>query len=294
MTRDFRVVDVFSRQPFLGNPVAVVLNADGLSDDAMQRIAAWTNLSETTFHLAPSDPGADYRLRIFTPRSELPFAGHPTLGSAHALLEAGLVTANAGHLVQECGVGLVPIAVEGSGEARALRLQLPVPKLRDLTEEEQARLIAVLGVPLSVGTRAALVDVGARWVVGKLDSAQTLLGLTPDLAASALFETDLGVTGITLYAPQARGNSQIEVRSFAPSCGVNEDPVCGSGNGSVAAYRLARRETSEGSTYRAAQGRCVGRDGLVSIKYDGGRIYVGGQVVTTIEGRITASLPLSP
>lgn len=286
MTRDFKVVDVFSAAPFQGNPVAVVMNADGLSDEDMQRIAAWTNLSETTFHLRPTIPDANYRLRIFTPRSELPFAGHPTLGSAHALIEAGLVDAAAGHVVQECGAGLVPISVEGTGASRVLRLRLPDAEMRDLTDAEQERLVSILGVPLVSDARAALVDVGARWIVAELGSAETVLNLTPDMPASAMFEAALSVTGVTVFARHPSGGG-IEVRSFAPSCGVNEDPVCGSGNGSVAAYRLSRGQITDASNYTATQGRCVGRSGQVHITAKAGRIYVGGQAVTTVDGKMT-------
>lgn len=288
MSRAFKVVDVFSATPFQGNPVAVVMNADGLGDAEMQRIAAWTNLSETTFHLSPTIPGADYRLRIFTPRSELPFAGHPTLGSAHALIEAGLVDASAGRVAQECGAGLVPIRVEGRGPSRVLRLELPEAAMRDLDDAEQARLVSILGMPLAEGARAALVDVGARWIVAELDGAEAVLGLAPDLAASARFEAALSVTGVTAFGRHPGGDG-IEVRSFAPSCGVPEDPVCGSGNGCVAAYRLTRGQIGDGARYGATQGRCVGRAGQVLITVEGGRIHVGGQAVTTVDGRLALS-----
>lgn len=286
MTHGFKVVDVFSSTPFQGNPVAVVMDADDLSDGEMQRIAAWTNLSETTFHLRPTVPDADYRLRIFTPRSELPFAGHPTLGSAHALIEAGLIHAEKGSIVQECGAGLVRVTVEGDGGGRVLHLELPDPKMRDLTDAEQERLVSVLGAPDPAVPRASLVDVGARWIVAELDSAETLLNLAPDMSASARLERDLSATGVTLFARHEAGDGRIEVRSFAPSCGVNEDPVCGSGNGSVAAYRLSRGQIEEGAGYTATQGRCVGRSGHVFIRSEGGLIHVGGQAVTTVEGKI--------
>lgn len=286
--RDLKIVDVFSSSPFLGNPVAVVIGADGLTDEEMQRIAAWTNLSETTFHLKPTAPEADYRLRIFTPRSELPFAGHPTLGSAHALLEAGIIKSLHGRIVQECSKGLVPITVNGSGPDRVLHFQLPAATSRDLTDAEHDRLAAILGVPLKVGTKAAMIDVGARWIVAEMDSVEVLLHLKPDLQASATFEAELRATGVTLFVQRKDRPGYIEVRSFAPSCGVNEDPVCGSGNGSVAAYRLSRSETLGSSGYTATQGRCVGRDGQVFISYAGETIWVGGKAVTTASGTIAA------
>lgn len=287
--KDFRIVDVFSDVPFKGNPVAVVLNADDLSDAEMQSIAAWINLSETTFHLRSTSFVADYRLRIFTPRSELPFAGHPTLGSAHALLEAGLISARGNRIVQECAAGLVPISASGSTEDRRLELQLPPSSARDLTETEQSRLVSILGAPVFTASTPCLVDVGARWIVAELESVEAVLSLSPDLGASACLETDLRATGVTVFARLGDETDDIEVRSFAPSCGVAEDPVCGSGNGSVAVYRLARGLIDGNSGYVAAQGRCVGRDGQVFVRFEGGNVFIGGQAVTTVSGRIATA-----
>ncbi len=182
----------------------------------------------------------------------------------------------------------MPISVEGTGEARVLRLQLPDAKMRDLVNAEQERLVSIIGVPLVQGARASLVDVGARWIMAELDSAKTVLNLTPDMAASAVFEAALSVTGVTVFARHLSGDG-IEVRSFAPSCGVNEDPVCGSGNGSVAAYRLARGQITDALNYTATQGRCVGRSGQVHITTNAGRIYVGGQAITTVDGKLTST-----
>lgn len=285
--RAFKIVDVFTSEPLQGNPVAVVLQADGLTQQQMQQIAAWTNLSETTFHLSPTDPDADYRLRIFTPRSELPFAGHPTLGSAHALIEAGLISPVGDVVVQECSIGLVPVSLDR--EAGALRLRMPPAQLRDLAQDEQDRLAEVLGAPLAAGCRPMLVDVGARWIVAELADAEAVIRLEPDLSASAQLERDLEATGISVFGRHASGPDQIEVRSFAPSCGISEDPVCGSGNGAIAAYRLDRGDLMDGAAYRAAQGRCVNRAGQISLRIEGNRIFVGGLAVTTVEGRIAAS-----
>ncbi|MGO9816899.1 MAG: PhzF family phenazine biosynthesis protein [Acidocella sp.] len=252
MQRAYKVVDVFTSTPLLGNPVAVVLDADGLDTEAMQRIARWTNLSETTFLLPPTNAAADYRLRIFTPRSELPFAGHPTLGSAYAVLEAGRVAPRDGRLVQECGVGLVRITVEDTGR---LTLGLPPAALRTLTPDEVEELEAVLGQPVLRDVPPALVNVGAVWVVAQLPSAAHLLALTPDFARSAAFERRLGATGLSLFGAHESGDAEIEVRSFAPSCGIDEDPVCGSGNGSIAAFRWERGQLpTTGTNYMAAQG----------------------------------------
>lgn len=283
--RDFRIVDVFSHQPFHGNPVAVILNADGLSGAQMQAIAAWTNLSETTFHLTPTREDADYRLRIFTPRSELPFAGHPTLGSAHALIEAGLVLPVDGRLVQDCKAGPVPIRVVGEGR---LRLELPRLETTCLSEKEAARLETILAAPLREGTQPAIVDVGPRWIVAEMADAASVFALTPDLASMAMFETELGATGVTTFGRHPDGAFEIEVRSFAPSDGVPEDPVCGSGNGAVAVYRQARGDWPGSARYLAAQGRCVGRAGEIELIVEPGRISVGGAAVTTVSGRISA------
>ncbi len=288
MSRAYKVVDAFSARPLLGNPVAVVLDAEGLDDAAMQAIAHWTNLSETTFVLPPTTPGADYRLRIFTPGSELPFAGHPTLGSAHAILEAGRAVPRAGRLVQECGVGQVVIDVEGQGADRVLTLGLPPATVTPLSDGEVTELEAILGHAVMREARPAIINVGAVWVIAQVASVDALLALTPDFARSAAFERRLGATGVTLFAQRSDGGADIEVRSFAPSCGVNEDPVCGSGNGSIAVFRARRGLLpAGGARYRAAQGRCVGRDGTILVSVDaGGQVQVGGACVTTVDGTL--------
>jgi PhzF family phenazine biosynthesis protein len=284
--RSYKVVDAFSARPFLGNPVAVVLDAEGLDTAAMQAIANWTNLSETTFVLPPTMAEADYRLRIFTPRSELPFAGHPTLGSAHAVLEAARVTPRGGRLVQECGVGLVDLTVEGEGAERRITLGLPPATVTPLEPADIAELEAILGCRVEAGAVPSIVNVGAVWVVAQLADAASVLDLKPDFARSAEFERRLGVTGVTIFGAHADGEAAIEVRSFAPSCGVDEDPVCGSGNGSVAVFRRDRGLLPFGGVdYVAAQGRRVGRDGRVVVKVDAaGKVSIGGACVTCVDG----------
>ena len=286
MSRKYKVVDVFTAQPLLGNPVAVVLDADGLDGATMQQIARRTNLSETTFVLPPTRPGADYRLRIFTPGSELPFAGHPTLGSAHAALESGRVVPRDGRLVQECGAGLVSIAVSGSTRV----LTLPAARVTVLAPEDVAELEAILGAPVNRAAEPALVDVGPVWIVAQLASADAALRIRPDLARSAAFERRLHATGITVFGAYDAGDADIEVRSFAPSCGVGEDPVCGSGNGAVAVFQRARGLLpATHSTYVATQGQCVGRRGRVSISVaTDGTVTVGGDCVTVLDGVIYA------
>jgi len=285
MLRRYAVVDVFSERRLLGNPVAVVLDADGLDTDAMQAIARWTNLSETTFLLPPTVSGASYRLRIFTPVSELPFAGHPTLGSAHAAVTEGLVThTGAGSsLMQECGAGLVPVQAEAS---QRYRLRLPEARCTPLDAADRAALEAALGGPTDAAVPLQIIDVGPRWVVGALADPAALLALRPDMTRLAAFERARDVTGCTLFA---EGDDGIEVRSFAPSDGVPEDPVCGSGNGAVAVLRRALGRLTPGSAYVARQGRCVGRDGRVELSLDAAAaIWVGGACVTTVRGPLEA------
>ena len=274
--RKFSQVDVFTHVPYKGNPVAVVLDGDGLADAEMQRFANWTNLSETTFVLPPSDPAADYRVRIFTPKAELPFAGHPTLGTAHALIEAGIATARGGKLVQQCAVGLVELTLAGS----ALSFRLPRYAVNDAPGGDEAT--AWIGGAALKGPAKA-VDVGPVWLIAELAEIEALETLQHDPARLTAYYEQYGLTGATLYAAQG---DRVVVRSFAPGDGIPEDPVCGSGNGAVAAYRLALGQVGDGSTYRASQGRQLGRDGWIDIRIDGSDIHVGGECVTCVRGEV--------
>ncbi|GGC77822.1 PhzF family phenazine biosynthesis protein [Undibacterium terreum] len=290
MKRSYKVVDVFTLRPLLGNPVAVVLDAEGLTTEDMQAIAGWTNLSETTFVLPPTTGKADYRLRIFTPRSELAFAGHPTLGSAHALLEAGRITARKnGRLIQECNIGLVELTLEEQSGEQRLTLGMPPAKLEPLQAADISELELVLRHKVDIKSAPAIVNVGAIWVVAQMNDAASVLSLRPDFARLAEFERRLGITGLTVFGDHSHGDAAIEVRTFAPSCGVEEDPVCGSGNGSVAAFRWERGLLSSSARdYVATQGRCVGRDGRIQVSVDAnGKIFIGGSCVTCVEGSLT-------
>lgn len=273
--RRFRQIDVFTGRPFLGNPVAVVVDAEGLETRDMQRIARWTNLSETTF-LLPSVK-ADYRVRIFTPTYELPFAGHPTIGSAYAALRAGVATLRDGALVQECGAGLLPLRAEGT----RIYVRSPEPKITEVKNVASA-----FGVPLAPPARLLKVDVGPVWLVGEMSDAKALAALKPDMTALGEWTTSLGATGVTVFAPSGEADCAIHVRSFAPAAGVPEDPVCGSGNISVAAY-LRHFERVQ-STYVARQGMQLGRDGRVYIRLNASDIWLGGEAVACVEGTLAA------
>jgi PhzF family phenazine biosynthesis protein len=275
----FRQVDVFTAVPFKGNPVAVVLDGDAVSSDQMQSIAAWTNLSETTFVCAPTDQRADYRLRIFTPKRELPFAGHPTIGSAYAVLRNGLKPQAAGRVVQECGKGFVDIKIDGE----RLLLALPEPQFREPARSHLAAVADGLGVMPSDIQRAAIIDVGPVWFTVQLANGDAVRALAPDMGKLAALNP-IGITGVNVFGPYPRGgDADLEVRSFAPADGVPEDPVCGSGNGCVAA--LVRRDgVLNVRTYVASQGRCLGRDGQVTVEFDGSTIWLGGHAVTCVQG----------
>ena len=287
-TLPFKQVDVFTGVPFKGNPLAVVLKADGLTVEQMQQIANWTNLSETTFVL-PATSTADYRVRIFTPAAELPFAGHPTIGTAHALLEAGLIEARDGVLVQECGKGLVNLRVEFDDQGgRWISFELPQPELTLLTEGEIAELEAILGCPVSRQAPPRLIDVGARWIVAQLADAQAVLASRPDFARMKIQDTKARATGVVVFGEYDAGApARVEVRAFAPACGIDEDPVCGSGNGCMAAFIRASGQLARfGDRFVASQGMVVGRAGMLRIGIDAERIEVGGMSVTCIEGNL--------
>lgn len=273
--RRFQQVDVFTSEPGHGNPVAVVLDAEGLSEVAMARFARWTNLSETTFVLPATLPEADYRVRIFTPRNELPFAGHPTLGTCHAVLESGVVP-RAEALVQECLAGLIPIRADTDGTLVFLAPLAKASESSKTTEELGALLGGVRVIdPL-------LIDVGPRWLTVRLVMADEMDRIRPDFAAIAETTRAEGWDGLNVYAVSSEG--AVEVRSFAPAEGIDEDPVCGSGNAAVGHHlRASGAERLTGETYEARQGRFLGRDGRIRVRI-GDRIEIGGHCISVIEG----------
>ena len=274
--RRFRQVDVFTAEPYKGNPVAVVLDGDGLDTAQMQAIARWTNLSETTFVCKSEHPDADYRLRIFSPSSEMRFAGHPTIGSAHAMLSSGFIPKRAGVLVQECGVGMVQMKTGDDG----IRIALPPAQFRAVDKETRALVEEALGAPLL--DDPVVVDIGVAWLTGQVASGASLRSLRPDMDRIGMATTRAGAIGLNLFGFDS---ATVEVRSLAPTEGIPEDPVCGSGNGAVA-YYLRERRGPVG--YRARQGRCIGSDGHIEITYENDTIWLGGLAVNCIEGHITA------
>jgi len=271
--RPFSQVDVFSAEPLKGNPVAVVHDADGLDDEEMQRFAHWTNLSETTFLLTPTEPAADYRLRIFTPGAELPFAGHPTIGSAHAWLEAGGAPRADDEIVQECGAGLLRIR-------RAERLAFAAPPLlRDgpVSEEERRQILTALRLTEDDVVDLSWGDNGPGWVVVLMRDADAVLQVRPDW--SSFGDLDVGVVGP--YTPGSE--CAVEVRAFCPGIGVVEDPVTGSLNASVGQWLAGDRLPM---SYVASQGTALGRRGRVHVEKDGETVWVGGDAATTIKGTV--------
>lgn len=269
---EFKQVDVFTSVPFLGNPVAVVIGAEALDTGAMQRIARWTNLSETTFLL--KSERADYRVRIFTPLAELPFAGHPTLGTAHAAMESGFI-AKKNSLRQECKAGIIDLSVE---EGRIF-LKGPPAKIAPLKGDVGAKLV---GEP-------ARVDVGPVWLVGELADAAALAKLQPDLEFLRQVSIREKATGVTFYARADDGVATLHLRTFAPAHGIAEDPVCGSCNVAVAAFLQEKNLLGKfGNPYVARQGMQLGRDGRVYVRVQAGAVWVGGDCVTCVEGELRA------
>lgn len=289
----FKTVDVFTKTPFKGNPVAVILSALGLDDSEMQAIANWTNLSETTFVFPPTDDSADYFVRIFTPVSELPFAGHPTIGTAYALIESGLITPHDGKLVQQCARGLIELDVLEIPDGIHIAFTLPEPDFIPLNDKQISKWQQCLGQPSLRDHQPYIVDVGPKWIVAELDQVKTLTSLKPDFASLHDLETALGITGSCIFAAYTGDDSvdisaDIEVRAFAPSSGMNEDPVCGSGNGSIAAYmRHLKLPIAEKGMVTATQGRCIGRGGKISLQISDEAIHVGGHAVTCMTGHIS-------
>lgn len=279
MERRCRQVDVFGQDRCTGNPVAVVLDAEGLDDAALRRFSVWSNLSECTFVLPSTTPGADYRVRIFSLNTELPFAGHPTLGTARAWLDAGGAPATPGVVVQECGAGLIPVRVDGDRLAFAAP-----PRLRSGPVDEHllAEVVEILGVEPGRVVDAEWLDNGPGWVGLLLDSARTVLELRPDASRHA-GRWDIGVIGA--HGPGAE--AAFELRAFFTDGDhpLREDPVTGSLNAAAAQWLIATGRVA--APYVAAQGTAVGRQGRVHVSSEGGRLWVGGRAEVIVSGFIS-------
>ncbi|GAA4861853.1 PhzF family phenazine biosynthesis protein [Luteimonas vadosa] len=279
-------LDVFADRPGAGNPLGVVVDAQGMAPATMQAIAAWTNLSETIFLLPPTVDGADYRVRIFTPRQELPFAGHPSVGAAWAIHQANENAANGGRLMQECAAGLLPVRIDGAGLAhvrapRATRLETDAGSLLDR---------ATAG--FAPGQLApALWNNGPCWWLVQLADDQAVRRAVPDLPAIAALTRATGAVGLAVFGSATDPGHDLVVRAFCPADNIPEDPVTGSANACIAAALHAADqwpnagERAEGRRYVASQGREVGRDGRVQVEVDGdAEVWIGGQVQRVIEG----------
>lgn len=275
--RRFSQLDVFTATPLKGNPLAVVHDADGLSDAEMAAFARWTNLSETTFLLPPTDARADYQVRIFTPGGELPFAGHPTLGSCHAWLAAGGAPKQPVRVVQQCGVGLVDVRRDGA----RLAFAAPPLKREPVDDGLLARVIEALGLPPADLLAACWLDNGPKWLGLRVASASRLRALAPDHGRLK----SLAKTGL-VAAQDAEGaaGTQFEVRGFAAPIGIEEDPVTGSLNASLAQWMIG--EGIAPPAYTAAQGTAMGRAGRVHVQRDADTVWIGGDVAPCISGEV--------
>ncbi|HEU4559402.1 MAG TPA: PhzF family phenazine biosynthesis protein [Longimicrobium sp.] len=281
MRRRFQQVDVFSPEPFLGNPLAVVLDAEDLSTEEMQRFSRWTNLSETTFILPPTSPEADYRVRIFTLARELPFAGHPTLGSCHAWLAAGGVPRDGDTIVQECGAGLVPIRRGEHGLAFAAP---PLLRAGPVDDAFARRLAGVLGIPRREFVDVQWADNGPGWVAVLLEDADAVLAVEPDFSQwTGEGSLDIGIVGP--YPPGSECAWEVRAVFGDEQGAMREDPVTGSLNASLAQWLLASGRAT--APYVASQGTLLGRRGRPRITQDAdGTVWVGGPTITCITGDV--------
>jgi PhzF family phenazine biosynthesis protein len=280
-------LDVFSARTGGGNQLGVVVDAAGWSDAAMQSLAAWTDLVETTFVLPPETDDASYRLRIFTPTREIPFAGHPTIGSAHAVLDCGIATPVDGRLVQACGAGLLPIRIEGEGASRNLFLQAPAARVL----REDPRDEPLLDAALAGATRGALppafVEGGRRWWIAEFADEASLRAWQPDHAAIGTLAAATDSLGVCAFARSRSADYEVVVRALPAGVGIVEDPASGAANGLIAAW-IAQAEPAGALArgYRVSQGREIGHDAAIAIRIEGDRIWVGGRTRTIVSGRV--------
>ncbi|MBU1014736.1 MAG: PhzF family phenazine biosynthesis protein [Bacteroidetes bacterium] len=276
MDHKFYQVDVFTSKAFRGNPVAVIFDADHFSDEVMQQVANWINLSETTF--IQSSSIADYKLRIFSPQKEFPFAGHPTIGSAYAVLKSRLINPKKKEILQECKAGLVRISIEKNNIfALVPKIEILSTKI-DKLEFEDALGCKIISEPIAIIS-------GPVWGVAGVDGCETLDGININTEKIIRISNKYNLTGLTIYS--AIPGKGVFVRTFAPIVGVMEDPVCGGGNAAVARHlKHTGGNKTFGNKYTAYQGKSVKRDGIIQIKYDNEEILIGGEAKTIIKGMI--------
>jgi PhzF family phenazine biosynthesis protein len=288
MPRQFVQLDVFAAKPGDGNPLAVVLDAAGLDDDAMQAIARWTRLPETTFVLPPTTAEASYRLRIFSPRREVPFAGHPSIGSAHAVLEAGLATPRDGQLVQECAVGLLPVCVEGEGRERRLAVRAPRARVLEVGQEDDKRLGAALKGHVPGALPPVLMDGGRRWWLAELVDEASVRSMLPRWDAVSALARGHDAMSLCVFARCAGRDYDLVVRALVGQPAQVEDAASGAANATLAAYLFESGALPHANgRYTVSQGREVGHDARLELRVDAnGEVWSGGQVQTVVRGEL--------
>ena len=277
-------LDVFPARTGGGNPLGVVVDAAEWTSERMQAFAAWTGLVETTFVLPSTAADASYKLRIFTPDREIPFAGHPTIGSAHAVLETGVALARGGRLVQECGAGLLPIRVEGEGISRNLFVQAPAARV--LRENPDEPLLARLLAGIAPGALPpAFVEGGRRWWIAEFADESALRAWTPDHAAIGALARSTDSLGLCVFARCRSREYELVVRAFPAGVGIVEDPASGAANGLIAAW-IAKTEPhgALAAGYRVSQGREIGHDAAIIVRIERGEVWVGGRTETIVRG----------
>ena len=286
--RRYKQVDVFANRPGAGNPLAVVLDADGLRDEDMQAIARWTRLPETTFVFPPASADASYGIRMFSPRREVPFAGHPSVGTAHAVLEAGIASARGGVLVQGGIAGELPLRVAGDGARRTIAVRTPKARVLEVADPADPRLRqALAGLPLGA-LPPALMDGGRRWWLAEVADEAALRAATPDWAAIAALAESTDSMGLCVFARSADPVYYLAVRAWVGAPAPFEDAASGAANATLAAW-LASRDALPGDSgfYRVSQGREVGHDAIIELRVDAdGEVWSGGRVVTVVDGQI--------
>ena len=287
-SRPYVQLDVFADRPGAGNPLAVVLDAAGLDDDAMQAIARWTRLPETTFVFPATQPGASYGIRIFSPRREVPFAGHPSVGTAHAVLEAGLAVPNDGLLVQEGIAGLLPLRVHGTGPTRTIAVRTPRAHVMEIASSQDPRLHQVLkDLPLGA-LSPALMEGGRRWWLAELQDEAALRNATPPWEAIGQLAESTGSMGLCVFARSSDPVYFLAVRAWVGAPAQFEDAASGAANATLAAW-LASQDALPGNDgrYRISQGREVGHDAIIELEVDDqGEVWSGGRVCSVVSGHI--------